>query len=298
MQAIAAINANVATLPRYRTSIRARRVESNTRPAISTATSRTRIRSAAQSGKASATTRAIRPAAIASRSATGSRTLPRSETCPVARARAPSIQSVATTTTNSTSPARVVSGCTIRTTKAGIRAMRSEEMRFGIVRTRSVGPGSLMARRTYHPSGRRDSNPRPPDPQSDALTKLRHGPCPASLPGVSGAGAGRSASAGSAARAEPDADRNALEVKRPAQAPLQEPLVARRRGARAEQHEPRRPGGHLGGIPVADPARGLLFGLRGGDHLVHPCRGRPAVPALVDLRQHGREAVNAGAPHR
>ena len=35
---------------------------------------------------------------------------------------------------------------------------------------------SLWQRRAEKISGRRDSNPRPPDPQSDALTKLRHGP--------------------------------------------------------------------------------------------------------------------------
>ncbi len=71
----------------------------------------------------------------------------------MARASAPSTQSVATTTTNSTSPARVVSGSTISATNTGISAMRRKEMTFGIVRMRSVWAGSLMARRTYHHVG-------------------------------------------------------------------------------------------------------------------------------------------------
>ena len=68
---------------------------------------------------------AIRPAAIASRSATGSRIFPSSETCPVRRAIVPSTQSVATTSPNSTSAGEGGVGIvTIRTTNTGMRAIR------------------------------------------------------------------------------------------------------------------------------------------------------------------------------
>src|SRR5207342_2627496 len=114
-------------------------------------------------------------------------------------------------------------------------------------------------------SGRRDSNPRPPDPQSDALTKLRHGPCRGVYPG------GRARLPRPAPTlAEADADRDALEVEGAAQTSLQESLVARRGGRGPEQHEPWGRGGHLRGVPVPDPARRLLFGLRGGHDLVDP----------------------------
>ncbi len=47
------------------------------------------------------------------------------------------------------------------------------------VRDREDAPGRGCPRFRFplHPSGRPDSNRRPSDPQSDALTKLRHGPC-------------------------------------------------------------------------------------------------------------------------
>ena len=82
-------------------------------------------------------------------------------------------------------------------------------------------------------SGRRDSNPRPPVPQTDALTKLRHGPCRGVYPSR-GAGPGRRRDAlarAAPALAEADDDRDALEVEGAAETALEEPLVARRGGA-------------------------------------------------------------------
>ena len=121
-----------------------------TAPAASTATSRTRISAAAQTGNAPRTTRAIRPAAIAARSATGSRTLPSSDTWPVRLAIVPSTQSVATTTPKRTMPQVVVSSSTISAQNTGIIAMRTAEMRLGTVSTRDdVGvrsPGASIGR--------------------------------------------------------------------------------------------------------------------------------------------------------
>ncbi len=118
--------------------------------------------------------RAIRPAATESRSATGSSTLPSSVTWPVRRAIVPSTQSVATTAPNSRIPAAVVSSSTISQQKTGISAMRMKERTFGTVQIADdTGRGPICP---THRSGRPDSNRRPSDPQSDALTKLRHGP--------------------------------------------------------------------------------------------------------------------------
>ncbi len=80
------------------------------------------------------------PAAIASRSATGSSTLPSSVTWPVRLAIVPSTQSVAITTANRITPAVVVSGSTIRRKKTGISAIRENEMTFGTVSTRRLDP--------------------------------------------------------------------------------------------------------------------------------------------------------------
>ena len=84
----------------------------------------------------------ISPAAIARRSAIGSRTFPSSDTCPVRLAIVPSTQSVATTTTKSTRPHAEVSSSTISAQKTGIAAIRSAEIRFGTVSTREDGERS------------------------------------------------------------------------------------------------------------------------------------------------------------
>jgi len=106
---IAAINEKVASLPIHRTSTRTSLRRSAIAPTRRTVRSRARIAAAAHSGKIPRSTRAISPAAIASRSATGSRILPTSDTCPVRRAIVPSTQSVATTTAKRIRPAVVVS---------------------------------------------------------------------------------------------------------------------------------------------------------------------------------------------
>ena len=77
---------------------------------------------------------AMRPAPTASRSATGSRILPSSETWFVRRATYPSTQSVAATPANSSIPAISVPSCTISVTNTGISRMRRNDRRFGMVR--------------------------------------------------------------------------------------------------------------------------------------------------------------------
>ena len=116
------------------------------------------------------------PAAIASRSATGSSTLPSSVTWPVRRAIVPSTQSVATTTANRISRLWSCPGRRSGRRRRGSCAIRNAEMTLGTVSTRRLEPACGRPLARVHPSGRPDSNRRPSDPQSDALTKLRHGP--------------------------------------------------------------------------------------------------------------------------
>ena len=100
------------------------------------------IATAAHTGNTPRIASAMIPAAIARRSATGSSTLPSSETCPVRRAMVPSTQSVATTHPNMIRPAVVVSSFTISATKTGINAIRSAEMALGTVITLRLEPAA------------------------------------------------------------------------------------------------------------------------------------------------------------
>jgi hypothetical protein len=106
------------------------------------ATSRTMMATAAHTGNTPRIASAMIPAAIASRSATGSSTLPSSETCPVRRAIVPSTQSVAMTQPNMMRPAVVVCSSRINATKTGISAIRSAEMALGTVSTRRPEPAA------------------------------------------------------------------------------------------------------------------------------------------------------------
>ena len=132
-----------------------------------------------------------------------------------------------------TSPTSVVSGSTISATKSGDQRDPQERQE---VRDREDAVGARARRRSSRrtppiASGRRDSNPRPSDPQSDALTKLRHGPC-ASYRVYR---ARPSTAAGSRSRiGTPSSSKRAPEPV------LEEPLVARRRGARRRTARTRR----------------------------------------------------------
>ena len=154
---------------------RVRHRRSSDGPTTRTAASRTRISAAAQTGNAPRTTSAINPAAIASRSATGSRILPSSDTCPVRRAIVPSTQSVATTSAEQHDARRRRVGIDDQGDEHGDQrdACSGDQVRNGEDRAATPPVGSAVA---FHRSGRPDLNRRPSVPQTDALTKLRHGP--------------------------------------------------------------------------------------------------------------------------
>src|SRR2546430_9364940 len=89
-------------------------------------------------------------------------------------------------------------------------------------------------------SGRPDSNRRPSDPQSDALTKLRHGPSNRILPLAVRAGL---------PGPEAQADRDTRQAELAAEPVLEVPLVRRARlVGSSEDHEGRRPRPYLRGV--------------------------------------------------
>ncbi len=174
MQMMAIMRIAVALLPRNRTSMRMPRPARSAAPTTSTATSRTRTARPAHRGRAPRTMTAMRPAPTASRSATGSRILPSSETWFVRRATYPSTQSVAATPANSSIPAISVPSCTIR--RHEHRDQQDAQERHEVRDGQDGRRRRLSASGAVHRSGRPDSNRRPSVPQTDALTKLRHGP--------------------------------------------------------------------------------------------------------------------------
>ena len=200
------------------------------------------------------------PAAIASRSATGSSTLPELRDLP-GSSRDRAVDPVGRHDKPEQRSARRSScpGSTISATKTGI--MSDPERRDRVGNGQDATAGAAPARLpslVFIASGRPDSNRRPSDPQSDALTKLRHGPL--MRPGQvadsrrrsavcyrSGARRSSAGSAGGSARPRDEA---------PAQAVLQVAAVARRRGSPRRRRSRtsagrRRPAWRSGGCPCA-----------------------------------------------
>src|SRR6266542_145545 len=158
--------------------------------------------------------------------------------------------------------------------------MRKRESRLGTVAIRSslagatppssTPPiGNLDPRSSVRPgeiqplwSGRADLNRRPLDPQSSALTKLRHGPMLSTILPARGPPALRSPPPPSSPRSEDQPHGGAVEVEGASKDALDVPAVGSTGIPGTEEHEGGRPHPHLG--TVADEACPARRGMRGG----------------------------------